>query len=396
MNNIISKIIEFGEIADHMKKWRHAIHKHPETAYEEFNTAKLVSSVLREHGIEIHESIATTGIVGVIRSGTSNRAIGLRADLDALDLDELNQFEHRSQIPGKMHACGHDGHTSMLLGAACYLAKNRDFDGTIYVIFQPAEEIEGGAKQMIKEGLFERFPMDAVFGMHNMPMQEAGSFAICPGPMMAAFATFECTITGKGMHSSMPHLAIDPIEIATEIIKLWKTITQKDVDPLEPSVISITQFNSGTTQNISPEIAVLKGSTRCFSSEVAKTIETRMNAIANTLCKDYGAICDFNYKQAYPTLVNEVKSSSFAADVAVELVGEEKVSRNIKPSLSSEDFACMLEEKIGAYIFIGNGLGEEGGCMIHNPNYDFNDDILEIGGSYWVNLAKSFLKNPYY
>ena len=394
MNNIRSTQIKFGEIAELMKKWRHAIHRHPETAYEEFNTAKLVSSVLREQGIEIHENIATTGIVGVIRNGTSKRAVGLRADLDALDLDELNQFEHRSQVPGKMHACGHDGHTSMLLGAACHLAKERDFDGTIYVIFQPAEEIEGGAKQMIEEGLFERFPMDAVFGMHNMPMHEAGSFAICPGPMMAALALFECTITGKGMHSAMPHLAIDLIEIAMEIIKLWKTISQKDIDPLEPSVISVTQFNSGTTQNISPETAVLRGSTRCLSSGVAKTIEKRMTEIATNLCKDYGAQCHINYKQAYPALINDAKSVTFAADVAAELVGEENVSRNISPILTSEDFACMLEEKVGAYIFIGNGLGEEGGCMIHNPNYDFNDDILEIGGSYWVNLAKSFLKNP--
>ena len=376
-----------------MQHWRHTIHQHPETAYEEFDTAKLVSSVLRELDIEVHENIAVTGIVGVIKKGNSKRSIGLRADMDALDLDEANAFGHRSKVAGKMHACGHDGHTAMLLGAACYLAKECDFDGTIYLIFQPAEEVEGGAQQMIDEGLFERFPMDSIFGMHNMPTHEAGSFSICAGPMMAAFGSFECEIRGTGMHSSMPHLAIDPIAIGAELVKQWKTIIYQDIEPLEPAVISVTQFNAGTAQNISPEVAVLKGSTRCFSTEVSKMIEKRMAEIAQGLCELSGAKCDFKYKQAYPALINDSHCTQFAADVACELVGENHVQRNLKPLLASEDFACMLQHCPGAYILIGNGLGEAGGCMVHNPNYDFNDEILEIGTSYWIHLATSFLKN---
>jgi len=247
---------------------------------------------------------------------------------------------------------------------------------------------------MIDEGLFERFPMDAVFGMHNWPTHEMGSFAICPGPMMAAFGSFECVIHGKGMHSSMPQLAVDPIEIGAELLKEWKTISYRDIEPLEPSVISITQFNAGTTQNISPEKAVLRGSTRCFSQEVSLLMEKRMSEIAKSFCESKNASCDFSYKQAYPTLINEPNCTRFAADVASKLVGNEQVNSAINPILGSEDFACMLQHLPGAYILIGNGLGENGGCMVHNPGYDFNDDILEIGASYWVKLAQSFLKNP--
>lgn len=394
MSRAEQSLVNFGELADRMRQWRHIIHQHPETAYEEFETAKLVTSVLQQAGIEVHNNIAETGIVGILKNGTAKRSIGLRADMDALDLDEANTFQHRSKIKGKMHACGHDGHTAMLLGAACQLAKDMDFDGTIYLIFQPAEEIEGGARKMIEEGLFERFPMDAVFGMHNWPTKAVGSFSLCPGPMMAAFASFECVIHGKGMHSSMPQLAIDPIEIGAELLKQWKSIIYREIEPLEPAVISITQFNAGTTQNISPETAVLRGSTRCFSAEVATIIQTRMTEIAEDFCRSRNARCTFDYKQAYPTLINDPICSNFAAEVAANIVGEQQVDRNIKPVLGSEDFACMLEQRPGAYILAGNGLGEEGGCMVHNPHYDFNDNILEIGASYWVNLAKAFLKNP--
>ncbi|RLA00889.1 MAG: amidohydrolase [Gammaproteobacteria bacterium] len=388
-------MIDFGDLANQMRQWRHQIHQHPETAYEEFETAKLVKTILQSYDIEVHENWATTGLVGVIKGRDSDRVVGLRADLDALDLDELNQFEHRSKINGKMHACGHDGHTSMLLGAACYLAQNRDFDGTVLVIFQPAEEVEGGAQKMIDEGLFERFPMDGVFGMHNYPTMAVGTFSICPGPMMAAFGSFECIIKGVGMHSSLPHMAVDPIEIGVEIHRQWKSILHRDIEPLQPAVISITQFNSGTAANISPETAVLKGSCRCFAPEVAKTIEKRMTDIANDVCAMNNARCEFIYKQSYPALVNEPVSTNFAADVAAGLVGDEMVFRDIEPILGSEDFACMLQHCPGAYILIGNGIGEDGGCMVHNPNYDFNDEILEVGASYWVNLATSFLRKPF-
>jgi amidohydrolase len=248
--------------------------------------------------------------------------------------------------------------------------------------------------KMIDEGLFERFPMDAIFGMHNYPTHAVGTFSICPGPMMAAFGSFECVITGMGMHSSLPQMAVDPIEIGVEIHRQWKSILHRDIDPLQPAVISITQFNSGSAQNISPEIAELKGSTRCFSPEVAATIKKRMTEIANDVCAMNNAKCEFMYKQSYPTLVNEPVCTAFAADTAVKIVGEALVSAEIEPILGAEDFACMLEKCPGAYILIGNGLGNEGGCMLHNPNFDFNDDILEIGATYWVNLATSFLKNP--
>jgi len=380
-----------GELVDVMRRWRRQLHQHPETAYEEVLTAELVSTILTEHGIEHHKNIAETGIVAVLKNGTSDRAVGLRADMDALDLEEENQFDHRSKVQGKMHACGHDGHTSMLLGAACYLSETKNFDGTIYLIFQPAEEVEGGAQRMIEEGLFDRFPMDAVFGMHNMPKHEVGTFAICSGPMMAAFGIFECTIKGIGMHSSMPHLAIDPIEIGAELLKLWKAILYETVDPFEKAVISITQFNSGTTQNISPELAVLRGSTRCFSSDVAAQIELRMREIAESHCKSKGASCQLEYRQAYPALINEQKSTEFAANVAESIVGPASVDRHLKPLFSSEDFACMLHETDGAYILIGNGVESSGGCMIHNPNYDFNDEILELGATYWIKLAESYL-----
>ncbi len=396
MHKIKSNGVEFGDLALRMRQWRKAIHQHPETAYEEVVTAQLVSDILTEYGIEHYKNIAETGIVAVLKNGTSNNSIGLRADMDALDLDEENQFSHRSKIDGKMHACGHDGHTSMLLGAACKLSMDKNFDGTVYFIFQPAEEVEGGAQRMIEEDLFGRFPMDAVFGMHNMPKHAVGSFAICSGPMMAAFGTFECEIKGIGMHSSMPHLATDPIEIGAELLKLWKAILYEAVDPFEKAVISITQFNSGTTQNISPETATLKGSTRCFSAEVAVLMKSKMRKIAIAHCMSKGASCEFKFRQAYPTLVNESACTEFAADVATELVGAGSVDRNLKPLFSSEDFACMLHEKPGAYILIGNGVDSEGGCMIHNPNYDFNDEILELGASYWVNLAKAYLKNPVY
>lgn len=383
--------IPLGDTVPLMKQWRHSLHKNPETAYEEFDTAKLVSSVLRDLGIEVHKNIAETGVVGVLKKGNSKRSIGLRADMDALNLEEANQFSHRSQVTGKMHACGHDGHTAMLLGAATYLAKEGDFDGIIYFIFQPAEEVEGGAERMIEEGILDKFPMDAIFGMHNKPTLEAGNFAICTGPMMAAFALFECEIKGKGMHSSMPHLAIDPIKIGVELTQQWKSINYENIEPLEPSVISVTEFHSGTSHNIIPEVATLKGSARCFSKKVAETIKNEMTRIADKVCQQNHATCTFYYKQAYPALVNEAELTEFVADIATQLVGDEKVNRHYKPVLGSEDFAYFLEQIPGAYIFVGNGTGEKGGCMLHNPGYDFNDDVLEKGASYWVHLTQSYL-----
>jgi len=374
-----------------MRQWRHEIHAQPETAYEEVNTASLVKQVLSSVGIEVHEGIATTGVVGVLKKGTSERSIGLRADMDALDIHESNDLDYCSQVPGKMHACGHDGHTAMLLGAAVYLAKYADFDGTAVFIFQPAEEVRGGAREMIDQGLFERFPVDQVYGMHNMPGIPEGNFTITSGPMMAAFAHFECTIRGKGGHSSTPYLNVDPINIGTKLVSAWQQIITQDIPAQEVAVIATTEFHAGTAFNITPETAVLRGSCRSLSNETAALIEKRMAEIAHQVCAAEGATCDLEYRQAYPVLVNEPECTRFAADVARSVVGDERVSTNQMPIMGSEDFAEMLLLNPGAYIFIGNGVESRGGCMIHNPGYDFNDNNLKPGAQYWVSLACKYL-----
>ena len=374
-----------------MRQWRHQIHAHPETAYEEVRTAQLVKQVLESVGIEVHEGIATTGVVGVLKKGTSTRRIGLRADMDALDIHESNELDYCSQVAGKMHACGHDGHTAMLLGAATFLAKYAEFDGTVVFIFQPAEEVRGGAKQMIDEGLFERFPVDQIYGMHNMPGIAEGTFSICAGPMMAAFAHFECTIRGKGGHSSTPYLNVDPINIGTKLVKAWQEIITQDIPAQEVAVIATTEFHAGTAFNITPEMAVLRGSCRSLSNDTAALIETRMKEIAEQICSAAGATCELDYHQAYPVLVNDARCTEFAAGIATSVVGENKVSMNQIPIMGSEDFAEMLLVNPGAYIFIGNGLESRGGCMIHNPGYDFNDHNLGPGAQYWVSLACEYL-----
>lgn len=383
---------DFTQIdADEMRQWRHQIHAHPETAYEEVETARLVKEVLESVGIEVHTGIATTGVVGVLKKGDSTRSIGLRADMDALDIFEDNDLTYCSHIPGKMHACGHDGHTAMLLGAAVFLARHADFNGTVVFIFQPAEEVRGGARQMIDEGLFERFPVDQVYGMHNMPGVTEGTFSIRSGPMMAAFAHFECTIHGKGGHSSSPYLNVDPINIGTKLVKAWQEIITQDIPAQEVAVIATTEFHSGTAFNVTPETAILRGSCRSLSNETAALIEQRMGEIAQQICTDAGATCDFEYNQAYPVLVNDADCTDYAAQAARIAVGDDKINTSQIPIMWSEDFAEMLLVRPGAYIFIGNGLESRGGCIIHNPGYDFNDDNLQPGARYWVSLACQYL-----
>ena len=383
---------DFSQLdTDEMRSWRHKIHAHPETAYEEVRTASLIKEVLESVGIEVHTGIATTGVVGVLTKGTSSKRIGLRADMDALDILEDNDLDYCSQVPGKMHACGHDGHTAMLLGAAVFLAKYADFDGTVVFIFQPAEEVRGGAREMLNEGLFERFPVDQVYGMHNMPGIAEGTFSICKGPMMAAFAHFECTIIGKGGHSSTPYKNVDPINIGTQLVKAWQEIITQDIPAQEVAVIATTEFHAGTAFNITPEMATLRGSCRSLSNETAALIEQRMGEIAEQICTQAGARCEFNYHQAYPVLVNEAACTEYAAEVARSVAGADKVSSDQMPIMASEDFAEMLLVRPGAYIFIGNGLESRGGCMIHNPGYDFNDKILQPGAQYWVGLACQYL-----
>lgn len=376
------------DITQQMVNWRRAIHSYPETAYTEFETAKLVADVLRNVGIEVHENIAVTGVVGVLRCGTSERSIGLRADMDALDIQELNNFSHVSKNPGKMHACGHDGHTAMLLGAAATLAGTRNFDGTVYFIFQPAEENEGGGKRMLEEGLIERFPMQEIYGMHNMPMLPIGHFAICPGPMMAGFSSFYCRVQGKGTHSSMPELGIDPLPIGMEIYDAWRSLEKFYNNQGHEIVLSSTQFHGGTAINIIPDFAEISGSVRLFSENLNTQLSADMKSVANIICKKYGAACQFEYHTLYPVLVNSPQQTTFAANIAAGLVGEENVTRDMSPLNGSEDFAYLLQAKRGAYILIGNAGDSRGGCMVHNPHYDFNDDILELGASYWTKLVE--------
>ncbi len=384
---IINRIAEFHE---DMKAWRRDIHAHPETAFEEFRTAEIVASKLSSWGIEVHRGLAGTGVVGVLKGrGESDRMIGLRADMDALHMPELNEFEHRSRHENKMHACGHDGHTTMLLGAARYLAETRNFAGTACFIFQPAEENEGGGRVMVADGLFEKFPVEEVYGLHNMPGIAAGTAAMRKGPMMAAFDIFEIVVTGKGAHGAMPHQGIDPVVIAAQIITALQTIPSRRTDPIESLVVSVTQVHAGDTWNVIPEQVTLRGTVRSFKEAVQSQAQEDIEALARNIAAGYGATIEFMYERRYPATVNTAAETDFAAEVASEVVGEPQVDRNTDPLMGSEDFAYMLQERPGCYIFLGNGLdGSKGGCSVHNPKYDFNDDISVLGASYWARLVE--------
>ncbi len=385
-------IEELGRYLPQMTEWRRHIHQNPETAFEEVGTAAFVAERLRAFGVdEVHEGIARTGVVGVIRGRAGSRAIGLRADLDALDMQEGTGVAWASKTPGKHHACGHDGHTTMLLGAARHLAATRDFDGTVYVIFQPAEENEGGGRVMVEEGLFERFPMESVFGMHNIPGMEAGTFAIRPGPMMASYDIFEITLTGRGSHGAMPHHGIDPITTGAELVQKLQTIVSRNVDPLEPAVLSVTKFHSGTAWNIIPNEAVIGGTVRAFSEAVQTQVEQRIRELCEGTAVSHGATISVRYERRYPPTVNTSAEAELCASVAASLVGADRVKRELKPAMGSEDFAWMLQARPGAYMWLGNGTGTVGGCMVHNPGYDFNDAVLPIGAAYWVRLAETAL-----
>ncbi len=395
---LIDPILAFH---DELKQIRRSIHAHPELSYEEFKTSDLVAAKLTEWGIPVIRGLGGTGVVGVISHGSSKRSVGLRADMDALPLDELNTFEHRSRHAGKMHACGHDGHTAMLLGAAHYLAKNRNFDGTVYVIFQPAEEGAGGAKRMMDEGLFEQCPMEAVFGMHNWPGAPAGTMGVVAGPMMASSNEFELSIQGKGSHAAQPHLSTDPVMVAVQIAQSWQTIISRNKNPLDAGVLSITQIHSGSATNIIPDSAKMIGTVRTFTMEALDLIEARMGEIAAHTAAAFGAKVEFSFRRNYPPLINHEPETAFAAEIMSEVVGKDGVLQKLEPTMGSEDFAFMLLEKPGCYVFIGNGDGAHrmtghglGPCNLHNPSYDFNDELLPIGASYWVRLAEQFLARP--
>ena len=369
---------------------RRDIHAHPELAFAEHRTAELVARHLEALGIETHRGIGGTGVVGVVRGRRGLRAIGLRADMDALPITERNEFAHRSTIPGCMHACGHDGHTTMLLGAAEALVARKDFDGTVYLIFQPAEEGEGGAPAVIADGLFERFPMDAVFGMHNWPGMEAGTFAIHSGPVMASADRFDIRFTGVGAHAAMPHLGVDPVVAGAAFVQAAQTLVSRVLDPIDAGVVSVTQFHAGEAYNVIPDRAELCGTVRTFSAEVRDRLERGLRQVAEGIAQSHGVQVDFAFRRGYPPTVNTSAEAALCAEAAREVAGPERVLTDRRPSMGAEDFAYFLEHKPGAYVWIGNGPGE-GGCMLHNPNYDFNDEVMPAGVAYWCALVRRLL-----
>jgi amidohydrolase len=376
---------------------RRDIHAHPELCFQENRTADVIAARLTEWGIPIHRGLGKTGVVGIVKSGTSDRAIGLRADMDALPMQEFNTFAHASRHKGKMHACGHDGHVAMLLAAAQHLAKQRNFDGTVYLIFQPAEEGGGGAREMIKDGLFDKFPMQAVFGMHNWPGNDVGKFSVSPGPVMASSNEFRITIRGKGSHAALPHNGIDPVPIACEIVQACQLIVSRNKKPIDAGVISVTMIHAGEATNVVPDSCELQGTVRTFTIEVLDMIERRMKQVAEHICAAHEAVCEFEFVRNYPPTVNWEKEAEFARGVMASIVGEENVTRQ-EPTMGAEDFAYMLQAKPGAYCFIANGdgshreMGHGGGpCMLHNPSYDFNDELIPLGATYWVRLAEAWL-----
>jgi hippurate hydrolase len=376
-----------------MTAWRHDLHAHPEIAFQEHRTSERVAALLAGFGMEVQRGLAGTGVVGTLRRGGGRRAIALRADMDGLPMDEVNEVPYRSQVPGAMHACGHDGHMAMLLGAARELGESGRFDGTVHFVFQPAEENEGGGRVMVEEGLFDRFPVDAVFGLHNWPGLPAGHFAVRPGPVMAAFDVFEVKLRGRGAHGAMPHLAIDPVVAAAEMIGAFQTIVSRNVSPVEAAVVSVTHLQGGDTWNVIPEEVRLRGSTRYFRPDVGRVVEDGMRRIAAGVAGAFGATAEVDYAHRYPATVNEPAAAAIAARVAAEVAGPERLAPDLEPSLASEDFAFMLQARPGCYACLGNGLAD-GGRGLHSPRYDFNDAILPVGAAYWVRLAETILGPP--
>jgi amidohydrolase len=388
------------QLPSELQQLRRDIHAHPELCFEEQRTADVIAAKLTEWGIPVVRGMGVTGVVGIITNGSSTRAIGLRADMDALPMQEINRFSHASTHEGKMHACGHDGHVAMLLGAAHYLSRHRNFDGTVYVIFQPAEEGGGGARRMMEDGLFAKYPMDAVFGMHNWPGIAVGRFGVTAGPMMASSNEFEVVVRGKGAHAAQPHKGIDPIMVAIQMAQSWQTIVTRNKNPLDAGVLSITQIHSGSATNVIPDEATLIGTVRTFNTAVLDLIEQRMRTIAEHTANAFDAEVDFRFTRNYPPLINHATETAFAIDVLKSIVGDANVDAQVEPTMGAEDFAFMLQQKAGCYVFIGNGEGTHrdaghglGPCNLHNPSYDFNDDLLPIGATYWVRLAEAWLNH---
>ena len=392
----MSIIKKQSELHEDMVTWRHHIHKHPELSFKEDLTSDYIAAVLEANDIEMHRGLAVTGIVATIHGKKEGRVIGLRADMDALPIQEKNDFSHKSVHDGKMHACGHDGHSTMLLGAAVHLKENNNFSGTVHFIFQPAEEGGGGGRVMVEEGIFEKFPCEAVYGMHNWPGMAEGQFAVHDTAVMAANETLKISIKGKGGHAAMPDQCVDPVVIGAQIITALQSVVSRNVAPLDSAVVSITMLDAGFVSNVIPNDMNLTGSLRYFSTDVGNEVKAKIKKIVEGISHSMGATATFSSTPNYPATVNTPKHAEICANAAAEVVGSSNVLRNEKPSMGSEDFSFLLNASEGAYIWIGNGLvpedGPEGGCMLHNTEYDFNDEILPLGSSYWVQLVQGILK----
>ncbi len=388
---VINRITAFH---DEMTEWRQDLHAHPELSMQETRTSALVKEKLREFGVdEIITGMATHGVVGVIKAGSSEKAIGLRADMDALPIREETELPYASRTPGVMHACGHDGHTAMLLGAAKYLAETRNFDGTVYLIFQPAEEFEAGADKMVKDGLFTRCPMDRVYGLHNWPELKAGVFQWRTGPVMAAVAFFDITITGRGSHGASPHQGVDPIVVSSAIVGALQTIVSRNIEPIEGGVVSVGSIYGGEAYNILPERVTMKGTARWYRPEVGDQIERGMHRLVNGIAESFGAKANLNFFRHAPATVNDPEATVLATEAAVAVAGPDRVQQMRAPTMGGEDFAFMLEAKQGAYLMLGSGRGDND-PLLHHPRYDFNDEILPVGASWWAAMVEQQLAKP--
>ncbi|MDV7341486.1 M20 aminoacylase family protein [Terasakiella sp. A23] len=381
------------QIIEQMTEWRRHMHRQPECGFDLPLTSNFIADKLESFGIEVVRNIGKKGVVGILQNGTSTASIGLRADMDALHIHEENGFDHRSVHDGKMHACGHDGHSAMLLGAAAHLAQHKDFDGTVYLIFQPDEEHGEGAQAMIDDGLFERFSIDEVYGLHNMPGLAEGQFIVRPGSLMASESSFEITITGVGGHAAMPHHAVDPIVIGSQVVLALQTIVSRNLDAIEETaVVSVTEFKTNGTTNVIPSQVTIQGDCRCFTDESLEKIEARMKQIAPGICSAAGAACNVSFINTFYPTINHPEQTAYAVAAARKVLGDENVDGNCSPLTISEDFSSMLRVKPGCYALLGNGVDSVGGCALHNPKYDFNDRILGHGAQYWVQLVRDRLK----
>ncbi|PWS38153.1 amidohydrolase [Falsiroseomonas bella] len=388
---ILNRIAEFQP---EMTGWRQDFHQHPELRFEEHRTAAQVAKLLRSWGIETHTNIATTGVVGVLRAGGGTRSIGLRADMDALPMPEETGLPYASVTPGKMHACGHDGHTAMLLGAAKYLAETKNFDGTVVFIFQPAEEGGAGAKVMMEEGLFSRFPCDAVYGMHNDPTLPFGQADIRDDVMMAAADGFTITVQGAGGHAARPHAGVDPIIVGAQMVTALQSIVSRRVDPLESAVVSITQFHAGTAQNVIADTAMLNGTVRTLSPAVRDLVEVTMRRVVEATAAAHDATVRLEYSRGYPPTINHADQARRAARAAETVLGGGRIHRDKPPVMGAEDFAYFLEDRPGAYIKLGQAQGSKGARPVHTTLYDFNDELLPVGASFFATLVEQELPRP--